>query len=78
MGEQENRNLVQQGYQYFKTGDMEGLLSLFAPQIEWELPEMDGVPFSWSSQGPRSGGGFLQNGRRGTRVPGVRPTGVRL
>lgn len=34
MGEQQNRSLVEQGYQCFKTGDMEGLLSLFSADIE--------------------------------------------
>ena len=51
MGEQQNRSLVEQGYQCFKTGDMEGLLSLFSADIEWELPAIDGIPFSGHRKG---------------------------
>ncbi len=51
MAEKENRVLVQQGYQCFKTGDMEGLLSLFSAQIDWELPEVEGLPFSGHRKG---------------------------
>ena len=51
MGEQQNRSLVQQGYQCFKTGDLEGLLSLFSAEIEWELPAIDGLSFSGHRKG---------------------------
>lgn len=46
MSEQENTKLVQQIYQNFKAGDTQSLFSLFSEDIEWQLPEMENVPFA--------------------------------
>ena len=51
MSEQENTALVKQAYDNFKTGNIDGLLSLFADEITWELPEMEGVPFGGKREG---------------------------
>jgi ketosteroid isomerase-like protein len=51
MSEQENVNLVQQIYDDFKTGNIEGLLSKIDPNIVWELPEIQNVPFAGKRDG---------------------------
>jgi uncharacterized protein len=38
-----NVELIKQGYSYFATGNMEGVLALFDPAIEWH--ESKGMPF---------------------------------
>lgn len=47
----ENANLVKKGYDAFRDGDLEGLLSLYAEDIEWILPEMNDVPISGQRKG---------------------------
>jgi ketosteroid isomerase-like protein len=51
MSEQENVNLVQQIYDYFKTGNIEALLTKIDPNIVWELPEIQNVPFAGKRNG---------------------------
>jgi uncharacterized protein len=51
MSEQENVNLVQQIYDYFKTGNIEALLGKIDPNIVWELPEIQNVPFAGKRNG---------------------------
>lgn len=51
MSEQENVQLVRMAYQKFLLGDLEGLLALFADDIEWELDAADNVPFSGVRRG---------------------------
>lgn len=51
MSEQDNISLAQQAYEYFKSGDIQGLVGLLSDGIEWELPEIEGISFS----GKRSG-----------------------
>jgi ketosteroid isomerase-like protein len=38
-----NVELIKQGYSYFATGNVEGVLALFDPAIEWH--ECKGMPF---------------------------------
>ena len=45
MSAQENVELVKQGYAAFGSGDIEKLLSLFAENIEWTVPSIEGAPF---------------------------------
>ena len=51
MSEQENVELVKQGYAAFGSGDMEKLLSLFAEDIEWTVPSIEGAPFGGTLRG---------------------------
>lgn len=51
MSAQENVDLVKQGYAAFNIGNIEGLLSLFAEDIEWTLPSVEGVPFGGTYKG---------------------------
>ena len=50
MSEQENVELVKQGYA-FKAGDIAGMLNRYADDAKWDYPSIEGVPWS----GPRVG-----------------------
>src|SRR4051794_21421551 len=51
MSAQDNTRIVQQAYENFKNGDMQGLLGLFSDDIQWDLPNIVNVPFSGKRQG---------------------------
>ena len=51
MSEQENTKLVQQAYANYKSGDIQSMLDLLADDIEWELPNIENVPFSGKRRG---------------------------
>ncbi len=51
MKTQENIKLVRQAYEYFKSGDIDALMRLYAEDIEWILPTMENIPFSGKRQG---------------------------
>ena len=46
MSEQENTAIVQQAYNNFKTGNIQGILDLCSDDIEWRFPETENVPFA--------------------------------
>ncbi len=41
---QENTAIAQQGYNNFKTGNIEALLDQLSADVTWQLPEIKGVP----------------------------------
>ena len=51
MREQENARLVQQVYQNVKAGAIQSVLNFLAEDVQWQLPEMENVPFAGSWQG---------------------------
>jgi len=51
MSPQENVNVVQQAYSNFKAGNIGGILERIADDIEWEVPEVSGVPHSGRRHG---------------------------
>src|SRR5437763_14852997 len=51
MSEQENTAIAQQGYDNFKTGNIEALLDQLSDDITWQLPEMKGVPLGGTRTG---------------------------
>ncbi|HVQ36088.1 MAG TPA: nuclear transport factor 2 family protein [Pyrinomonadaceae bacterium] len=51
---EQNKAIVQQAYNSFKTGDIEGLLNLMSDDISWTLPSMEGVPFGGKRTGRAS------------------------
>ncbi|HYJ47626.1 MAG TPA: nuclear transport factor 2 family protein [Pyrinomonadaceae bacterium] len=51
MSEQENTKIVQQAYQFFKSADLQSLLGLMSEDVNWQLPEIENVPFSGKRQG---------------------------
>ena len=59
MSDYNNLEIVQNGYQKFGSGDVEGLLKLFADNIKWTVPEIENAPFAGSRQGIDSVGEFF-------------------
>jgi ketosteroid isomerase-like protein len=51
MKEQDNIGLVRQAYEAFDKGDTQRLLSLFARDIDWDLPEVEGISFTGKRKG---------------------------
>lgn len=60
MSAQENVDLVKQGYAAFNIGNIEGVLSLFAEDIEWTVPSAEGVPFGGTYKGRGQVGEFFK------------------
>ena len=54
-----NTEIVQKGYEYFGTGDIEGLLSLFSDNITWTVPEIENAPFAGTRTGTSSVADFF-------------------
>ena len=46
-----NTEIVQKGYECFGTGDIPGLLTLFAEDIEWTVPEIENAAFAGNRSG---------------------------
>ena len=59
--EQENTELVQQIYEHFKRGDIKSLLNLLSVNIEWQLPEIENVPFAGKRRGHEEMGQFFES-----------------
>ena len=59
MSEQENSQIVRQAYENFKSGNIQALLSLFADDIQWQLPEMENVPFAGQFKGREGAAQFF-------------------
>ena len=60
MSDNNNLEIVQSGYQKFGSGDVEGLLKLFASDIKWTVPEIENAPFAGSRQGLENVGQFFK------------------
>ena len=56
---EQNRNIVEQVYNNFKSGNIEALLNLMSNDVTWTLPEMEGVPFAGRRSGRASVGEFF-------------------
>ena len=56
---EQNKAIVEQAYNNFKTGNIEGLLDLMSDDITWTLPEMEGVPFAGKRSGRDEVGEFF-------------------
>jgi ketosteroid isomerase-like protein len=59
MSETTNTQIVQQGYEKFGSGDIQGLLALFADNIKWTVPEIENAPFAGSREGLGKVGEFF-------------------
>jgi len=59
MNEQENTKLARQVYENFRSGDIKALLNLLSEDIEWQLPEIENVPFSGKRRGHEQMGEFF-------------------
>lgn len=59
MTENENTNIVQNVYGNFKAGEIKALLDLLSEDIEWQLPEIENVPFAGKRRGHEQMGQFF-------------------
>ena len=60
MSEQENTQLLEKAYNSFNEGDIEGLVSTMADEVDWVLPEIPNVPFSGARRGRDSVAAFFE------------------
>jgi uncharacterized protein len=51
MSEKVNTDIVESGYEKFASGDIAGLLKLFADNILWQVPEVENAPFGGRREG---------------------------
>ncbi len=51
MSEQENVKIAKQAYEFFKGGDIESLLGLYAEDVQWQTPDTENVPHSGKRAG---------------------------
>jgi ketosteroid isomerase-like protein len=59
MSEQVNTRLVQQTYQNLKSGNLQAFLNSLAVDVQWQLPEMENVPFAGQWPGREQVGQFF-------------------
>jgi ketosteroid isomerase-like protein len=48
---EQNISLLKQAYDAYDKGDIQRLLGLLAQDIEWDLPEVEGIPFTGKRRG---------------------------
>lgn len=60
MSEKVNTDIVQAGYEKFGSGDIEGLLELFADDILWQVPTVENAPFTGTRQGIKETADFFK------------------
>ena len=48
-------------YEHFKRGDIKALLNLLSVNIEWQLPEIENVPFAGRRRGHEEMGQFFES-----------------
>jgi len=58
---EQNKEIVNQAYSNFKTGNINGLLDLMADDVNWTLPQMEGVPFAGTRAGRDAVAEFFQS-----------------
>jgi ketosteroid isomerase-like protein len=59
MDPQENTRVVKQAYDNYKTGNIPAVLNLLIERVEWQLPEMEGVPLGGKRKGRDGVAGFF-------------------
>jgi uncharacterized protein len=59
MNEQANTRLVRQAYQSVKAGDFQSFLNALGEDVQWQLPEMENVPFAGTWRGREQVGRFF-------------------
>lgn len=59
MNEQQNIETVKRGYEAFNSGDIPALLDLFAEDITWRAPRIEGAPYTGSYDGREAVGDFF-------------------
>jgi ketosteroid isomerase-like protein len=59
MSDEDNVAVVRRAYENFKGGNIGGILDSVTDEVDWRLPEMEGVPFAGGRRGRESVGGFF-------------------
>jgi uncharacterized protein len=59
MSEQQNLDIVRQGYDAFGRGDIQGLLNLMDPQVTWTTPGPADMPTAGTRRGHQAVGEFF-------------------
>jgi ketosteroid isomerase-like protein len=60
MDEQTNIGLLRQAYDAYSKGDIQRVMGMFAQDIEWDMPEVEGIPFSGKRHGIGQVGEFFR------------------
>lgn len=60
MNEETNTQIIRDAYEKFGSGDVPGLLSLFADDIDWATPHIENAPFSGNRLGLEEVGEFFK------------------
>ena len=58
---EQNKQLVTQAYESFKSGDIAALLGLLSDDVAWQLPETENVPFAGKRSGREQVAQFFQS-----------------
>jgi ketosteroid isomerase-like protein len=74
MSDYNNLEIVQTGYEKFGSGDIDGLLKLFAGDIKWTVPEIENAPFAGSRQGLDNVGKFFEQLSAAEEITEFEPT----
>lgn len=61
MNEQGNTRLVQRCYELYKSGDIKVLLDLCAEDVDFQMPEIENVPFSGRHLGREAAAAFFKS-----------------
>ncbi len=59
MNEQQNIEIAKRCYETFSADDIPALLELFAEDIKWRAPQIEGAPYSGNYDGRDEVGGFF-------------------
>ena len=60
MIEQETIDLVKRGYDCYMRGDIQSVIDMCADDVEWNLPEVDGAPFTGTWNGKQEVARYFQ------------------
>jgi ketosteroid isomerase-like protein len=56
---EQNKEIVRQAYENFKSGNIESLLGQLSETVEWQLADIENVPFAGKRQGREQVGQFF-------------------
>jgi hypothetical protein len=51
---EENVNILRQGYEAFNRGDIDTVMGIMDPNIEWQEPDVEGLPARGTHHGPEA------------------------
>jgi ketosteroid isomerase-like protein len=60
MDEQNNIALLRQAYDAYSKGDIQRVMGMFAQDIDWDIPEVEGLPFTGKRHGIDQVGEFFR------------------